>query len=503
MTWTSRHNATIPPGLIGAMGGIRVDGFNFTRPKPSTHTQLKPGRTPSMAGFKAFVHAANPRFKWYAHCERLAAVLIRVAAGELKRVMVFLPPRHSKSETVSRLFTAYYLSLFPDRFVGLNCYAQELANTLSRAARQNYISNGGEVRDDAAAVKQWETNEGGGLWAAGVGGPITGKGFHLGIIDDPVKNAKDAASDVVQNAHQEWYASTFYTRAEPDAAIILIQTRWNENDQAGYLLSQETEEDEPERWHIVNFPAIKETLPDDDKKPQFPATCTVEPDPREEGEALCPERYNLKKLAKIASKIGSYFWNALFQQRPTAREGNMFKLSDLPIVGAFPVGEGVKRIRYWDLGGSDSNKADYSVGVRMSVKDGVFYVEDVKRGQWSPRERNEQIRTTAENDNQEFGSMTTWIEKVPGLAVEVIANIVKVLAGLPVQTEMAKNDKVTRADPLSSQCEAGNVKVVEARWNKAYRDEMTEFPNSKNDDQVDASSGAFSKLAAKREWKVF
>jgi predicted phage terminase large subunit-like protein len=461
------------------------------RPKASTPTKT---RTATLAGFKAFVAKANPRFIWYPHCEQLAVVLIRVANGELKRCMIFMPPRHSKSEETSRLFSAYYLSLFPDRWVGLNSYAAELAYTLSRAARENFIANGGQVKDDAAAVKHWETTSGGGLWAAGVGGPITGKGFHLGIIDDPIKNAKEAASETIRKAHKEWYSSTFYTREEPDAAIVIIQTRWNADDLSGWLLSEEGEE--PENWHIVSFEAVKEFEP-----PEIPATCTLEPDPREVGEALCPKRYDVDKLKKIARRIGDYFWNALYRQRPTAHEGNMFKLHQLPIVGAAPVE--AKRIRYWDLGGSDSKKADYSVGVLMSKGlDGLFYVEDVKRGQWSPGERNEHIRATCEADRLKYGNVPTWIEKVPGLAVEVIANIVKYLAGFTVHTEMAKNDKVTRADPLASQCEAGNVRVVKGAWNADYRSEMTAFPNGKNDDQVDGSSGAFSKLVAPKEWKM-
>lgn len=400
-----------------------------------------------------------------------------------------MPPRHSKSELVSRLFSAYYLSLFPDRWVGLSSYAAELAYTLSRAARENFHSQGGVVKDDVAAVKHWETDQAGGLWAAGVGGPITGKGFHLGIIDDPLKNAQDAASEVIRASQKEWYSSTFYTREEPNAAIVIIQTRWNEDDLSGWLLSEEAEGEEPERWHVVSFAAVKE-----DVESEIPTTCTLEPDPRGTGEPLCSERYPLAKLNKIAKRIGDYFWNALYQQRPKAREGNMFKLHQLPIVEAAPAV--ARRIRYWDLGGSDSTKADYSVGVRMAeTPEGLYFIEDVERGQWSPRERNEHIKKTCEADREKFPGIVTWIEKVPGLAVEVIDNLVKFLAGHPVRTEMAKNDKVTRADPLAAQCEAGNVKVVKAPWNVAYRNEMTSFPAGKNDDQVDASSGAFSKLA--------
>lgn len=411
--------------------------------------------------------------------------------------MIFAPPRHGKSELLSRLFSAYYLSLFPERWVGINSYAADLAYTLSRSSRENYLANGNTVKDDAAAVKHWETNEGGGLWAAGVGGPITGKGFHLGIIDDPIKNAEEAASETVNQNQQAWYSSTFYTREEPDAAIVIMMTRWNERDLCGWLLDQENEE-EPEHWHVVSLEAVKET-----DLPKLPDTCTLELDDREVGEPLCPERYSLEKLKKIAKRIGSYFWNALYRQRPAPKEGGMFKLSALPIVKIAPA-VGAKRIRYWDLGGSDSTKADYTVGCLMScTPEGFFDIEDVRRGQWSPKERNEQIRTTAEKDTEKYPDIVTWIEKVPGLAVEVINNLIKYLAGYHVRTEMAKADKTTRADPLSSQCDAGNVRLLEGTWNAPFRNELTSFPNGANDDQVDAASGAFSKLARQRELKMY
>lgn len=409
--------------------------------------------------------------------------------------MIFAPPRHGKSELLSRLFSAYYLSLYGDRWVGINSYAAELAYSLSRNSRDNFTSSGHLMRESAQAVKHWETLGGGGLWSAGVGGPITGKGFHLGIIDDAIKNAEQALSETVRQSHQEWYPSTFYTREEPQGAIVLQATRWNELDLPGWLLSQEYEE-EPEHWHIVSLEAIKEA-----ELIQIPPSCTLEPDERKVGEALCPERYPLEKLRKIEKRIGSYYWNALYRQRPTPREGGMFKLSELPIVSACPT-EG-RRVRYWDLGGSDSTKADYTVGCLMVESQGTFYIEDIERGQWTPKERNERIKTTAQADLDAYGVIPTWIEKVPGLGVEVIDNIVRYLAGFKVHTEMAKADKTTRADPLASQCEAGNVKVVEGPWNASFRNELTGFPHGAHDDQVDAASGAFSKLAGQRRIKMY
>jgi hypothetical protein len=157
------------------------------------------------------------------------------------------------------------------------------------------------------------------LWAAGVGGPITGKGYHLGIIDDPIKNAEEAQSETIRAKHRDWYDSTFYTRAEPGAAIIIVLTRWNESDLAGYVLSKE--EDEAERWHVINFQAIRDSA----DVATFPVGCSVAEDWRADGEALCPERYPIERLHKIASKIGKYFFAALFQQRPRPKEGNFFK----------------------------------------------------------------------------------------------------------------------------------------------------------------------------------
>jgi predicted phage terminase large subunit-like protein len=423
-------------------------------------------------------------------------VLIRVALGELNRVMIFAPPRHGKSELLSRLFSAYYLSLFPERWAGINSYAAELAYTLSRNSRDNFLSSGSMMRESARAVKHWETTHNGGLWSAGVGGPITGKGFHLGIIDDPLKNAKDALSDAIQKEHQDWYPSTFYTREEPSGAIVLQMTRWNQLDLAGWLLAQEADE-EPEHWHIVCLEAVKEA-----ELLEVPPTCTLEPDERKVGEALCPERYPIEKLRKIEKRIGPYYWNALYRQRPAPREGGLFKLADLAHeVTAVPVE--ARRVRYWDLGGSDSTKADYSVGCLMAEHGGFYYVEDVQRGQWSPRDRNQKMRDTAQSDFDTYGVIPTWVEKVPGLAVEVIANIVRDMAGFSVHTEMAKNDKETRADPFASQCEARNVRIMKGAWNIGFRNELAAFPHGANDDQVDATSGAFSKLANNRELEMY
>lgn len=440
--------------------------------------------------FREFIERVNPRYVFYRHCLTLIAVLQRVADGELDRVMVFMPPRHGKSETLSRLFSAYFLYCHPEKWVGINSYAADLAYTFSRAAREGFERAGGQLRDDAFAVRHWETTSGGGLWAAGVGGPITGKGFHLGIIDDPLKNAEEAASETIRAKQKDWYGSTFYTRAEPGAAIVVQQTRWHQDDLAGWLLEQETEGEAPERWHVVHFEAIKEA-----EAPAYPVTCSVEPDPRKEGEALCPERYPLERLRKIAARIGSYFWAALFGQRPRPKEGRFFKWAWFGYLDAAPAV--ATRIRYWDTAGTEGS-GDFTVGVLMAISPaGEFVIEDVVRGQWSPNHKDQEIRAAADRDAARYGvrQVTTWLEHEAGIAgSERTQATVKALAGHVVHTERVTGSKDSRAEPLASQAEAGNVKLLRAPWNRDFLNELCDFPNGAHDDQVDAASGAFNKL---------
>jgi predicted phage terminase large subunit-like protein len=444
--------------------------------------------------FRQFVDRVNPRFQWYRHAEVLAAVLQRVADDELRRVMVFEPPRHGKSELISRLFPAYYLYRHPRRFVAIASYSAGLAYTLSRAARENYKRIGGALEGSARAVKQWETRRGGGLWACGVGGEATGKGFHLGIIDDPIKNAEQAASETIREKHKDWHDSTWYTRAEPDAVEVVVQTRWNEDDLSGWLLGLESG-DEPERWHIVNLEAIKE-----DDAPPFPPSCTLEPDWRKPGEALCPERYPLARLKAIRRRLrDGYFWWALYQQRPRPREGGLFPRSGFPIVDAAPaLSRFVALVRYWDKAGAEEGKGDFTVGVLMGLgADGLFYVLDVVRFQEEAAKRNERMRQTMALDRQRWGRVAQWIEQPPGLGKESTKEVIRYCAGYFAKANPVSGDKVERAEPFAAQVQAGNVRLVAAPWNAAFIEEYAGFPNMKHDDQVDGGAGAFSKLVAK------
>lgn len=474
------------------------------RAKAEQERRKRQGIAADHLSFRDFIRKVNPGFKFYRHVDIVIPVLQQVADDEIARLLVFMPPRHTKSELVSRLFSAYYLYRHPERFVGLCSYGADLAYSLSRNARDNYARIGGRLRGDAWAVKQWLTSGGGGLWAAGVGGPITGKGFHLGIIDDPVKNAEDAASPAIQLKQQDWYSSTFYTRGEPGNAIIVIQTRWNEGDLSGWLLAQEAD-DEAEHWRIVNLPAIAE-----EQSQTFPETCIVEPDFRQPGEALCPERYPLEKLAKIARRIRSYFFNALYQQRPSAVEGAILKRHWwrfwVPTDGALPpvttrLTDGTlfehpqmalpdnfdAVLQSWDMTFKETKTSDFVCGQVWAKLDADRFLLD------QVLERMDIVRTIeavmAMSEKWPESGVKLVEDKANGPAV--ISMLHSKITGLvAVEPEGSKEARVHAVAP---EIESGNVYLPHpglAPWVNDLLNSAATFPNAAHDDDVDALSQA-------------
>ncbi len=280
--------------------------------------------------FRDFIRSAFPSFQFHRLSEILIELLQQVADGKLTRLIVCCPPRHGKSALVSRLFPAYWVSRHPQLFCAIASYSAELAYAHSREARHYYRSTGHALSKDSAAVGNWLTPQRGGCIAAGVRGPFTGKGYNLGIIDDPYKGPEDAKSALQRERLIDWLKSVWFTRAEPGlmaegallpAAQVVVQTRWDHHDMTAWLLEQEAEEN-PEHWTVLNLPAIAEPI---SIAMPIPPTCTRVPDWRQPGEPLCPERVPLEVLQRIRTRLGSYWWNALYQQRPSPAEGLLFR----------------------------------------------------------------------------------------------------------------------------------------------------------------------------------
>ena len=280
--------------------------------------------------FRDFIRSAFPTFQFHRLSELLIELLQQVADGQLTRLIVCCPPRHGKSQLVSRLFPAYWVSRHPELFCAIASYSGELAYAHSREARHYFRLTGHALSKDSAAVGNWLTPQRGGCIAAGVRGPFTGKGYNLGIIDDPYKGPEDAKSALQRERLIDWLKSVWFTRAEPGltadgsllpAAQVVVQTRWDHHDMTAWLLEQEAEEN-PEHWTVLNLPAIAEPI---NIAMPIPPTCTRVPDWRQPGEPLCPERVPLEVLQRIRTRLGSYWWNALYQQRPSPAEGLLFR----------------------------------------------------------------------------------------------------------------------------------------------------------------------------------
>lgn len=287
------------------------------------------GANPRPRPFRRFVDIRNPTLLDYDHVPRLVDVADRVAQGILKRVLVLLPPRYYKTETFSRLFPAHYLRRFPDRNVGLASYGAELAWSISEEAKLYYQQDGGTLRHDTHAKKRWKTEAGGEMWAAGVGGPLLGFGYHLGIVDDPTDPEK-AHSPTYQRRFEEWWPAKFLSRQEPDAAIVFVMQRLGTSDPIDFLLRREVGEETdlaPEHWHVVVCDEIKSDVPLGrwNGPRGLPPTCTLEDDPRATGEVLAPSRFDKPAVEALQRSAGSYVAQAQRQQRPSAPTGDFWR----------------------------------------------------------------------------------------------------------------------------------------------------------------------------------
>jgi predicted phage terminase large subunit-like protein len=445
-----------------------------------------------------FTRYTFPQYKADPVHALICATLDRVVAGEIRRLMIFAPPQHGKSQLVSVHLPAYWLGRRPDDPVILTSYGATLAERFSREARgivesADYgwnLFEGVTTRRDSRSVQQWflASPHRGNLRAAGVGGPITGHGALLGIIDDPFENWKQAQSQTQRDLVWDWYRGTFRTRIWEGGVIILVMTRWHEDDLAGRLLQTQ-----PDDWVVLRLPALAETQGDRDAAARRMNLSLGDPDPlgRVPGEPLSPGRYSQAELAAIKTDVGPIVWAAEYQGDPRAPEGNWFQRWMFPIVEAVPAQ--VRRVRYWDKAATPGS-GKYSAGVLIAVAGGMVFVEDVVRGRWSSVEREKVVRQTADLDRRR-GMVKVWVEQEPGSGGKESAEAtIRNLGGFDVEADKVTGDKDSRLLPFHAQAQAGNVKLVRGNWNGAYIEEMCAVPTGSFRDQADATAGAYNKL---------
>ena len=387
--------------------------------------------------------------------------------------MLFMPPRHGKSEQATIHYPAYRLLLNQSQRVIVGAYNHSLACTFSRQTRRLVGKFGFQFANDSNKQNQWNSVHGGGLYAVGVGSGVTGYGAGLVVIDDPVKSRAEAESPTYRARVLDWYQNDLYTRLHPGAAIVLIQTRWHSLDLAGQLLEQA--KDGGESWDVVSLPALAE---DND------------PLGRQPGGALWPERYGEADFDRIKKAIGSYAFSALYQQRPSPRSGGFFRADWLPVSASdLPLG---LSCRAYDTAATPGG-GDFTAGVRMARVGEKYRVMHVCRGQWSPAQRRVIQRQTAEIDGR---STIIHLAQDPGSAgVDQLQNDQQNLGGFAVVSKRPTGSKEVRAMPFAAACEAGLVELEPGDWNRAFIDELCSFPTGQHDDQVDAAADAFNYLA--------
>jgi len=279
-------------------------------------------------------HATN--LMDYEHAPLLAETAEQVCRGYIDRLLVLMPPRYFKSEIFSRLLPAFYLQRYPQRSVGLSSYSASLAWDLSDSAREYYREAGGETATDTDAKRQWANTHGGEMWAEGVGGSLTGKGYNLGIIDDPIK-PEDARSTAKIEGFRSWYSSTWHNRMEPGGQMVVVMQRLSERDPIDFILRREVgqgTDEAPEGWHVLCMDELKsdEPLADFGGPKGLPETCTLIGDDRGLGEPLAPSRFDLGEVKNRQRGAGDEA-DAQRQQRPSAPSGDFWQESWFEVFG--------------------------------------------------------------------------------------------------------------------------------------------------------------------------
>lgn len=393
----------------------------------------------------------------------------RVERGECKRLIIEAPPRHTKSELASRRFPAWYLGRNPDRQLITSTYSGEFAADFGRDVRSIVDSTECSVlfphlklRDDSKAANRWHTQDGGVYISVGVGGAITGRGAHLALIDDPFKNRQEADSELIRESVWKWYSSTLRTRLMPGGAIVLILTRWHEDDLAGRLLEKAAQGGE--QWEVISFKAIEN-----------------ENEPNEK--ALWAEWYSLKDLKAIRSTIDARDWNALYQQNPIPDEGTFFQrnwfkrfhLNDAPdtrkyISTDYAVSEGKGDFTEFGVWGVDSGDNLYAL---------EWYYDQSTADVW--------IETLLDFI-RDHKPLTTYGEK---------GVIQKAIEPLFLKRSQERRiyghfdwiartkDKAAMAQAFRARAASGKVYIPFGEWGDRLINQLCTFPAGKHDDAVD------------------
>ena len=436
--------------------------------------------------FLQFAKYVWPEAILSSHHEKMAAAFDRIADGTLKRLIVNMPPRHTKSEFASYLLPAFMMGRDPMRKVIQATHTGELAVRFGRKVRNlmdldRYKDVFPEctLKPDSKAAGRWDTSEGGEYFAVGVGGAMTGRGADLLIIDDP-HSEQDALSALALDNAWEWYTSGPRSRLQPGGSVVIVMTRWGTKDLTARLLKAQSSHN-TDQWEVIEFPAIF----DEDTEKERP---------------LWPSFWKLDELKAVKASLSVQKWNAMYQQRPTADEGAILKREWWRRWDKDYIPRLEYIIQSYDTAYSKKETADFSAittwGVFTPDEDAMpcLMLVDMRKGRWDFPD----LKRLAKEQYDYWQPDNVLIEaKATGITLQQELRRL----GVPVTMyspggRRAGQDKVSRANSVAPVLEAGMVWAPETDWADEVIEECASFPNGDNDDLVDSTTQALMRFRA-------
>jgi predicted phage terminase large subunit-like protein len=428
-------------------------------------------------GFMPFVTSMWSAFIAGRHHKIMADAFERVANGELKRLIINMPPRHTKSEFASYLFPAWFLGKYPEKKIIQTAHTAELATGFGRKVR-NLVNSADyqeifktKLSSDSKAAGRWNTSKGGDYFAIGVGGAVTGKGADILIIDDPhsEQEAMQGNPEVYDMVY-EWYSSGPRQRLQPGGSIIIVMTRWSKRDLTGQIL-QNSIKREGDEWEVIEFPAL---LPS--------------------GNPLWEEFWSKKELEAIKAEIPVGKWEAQYQQNPTSEEGAIIKREMWKIWEKETPPPCDYLIQSWDTAFEKNSRADYSACTTW----GVFYHADdtgtevaniILLDAFKQRMEFPELKKKAYELYKEWNPDSLIIEK-KAAGAPLIYELRQIGIPLSEYTPNKGSDKIARVNAISDLFASGYVWCPDTRWAEEVMEECASFPNGEHDDIVDSTSQA-------------
>lgn len=414
----------------------------------------------------------------------------QMVAGNRPSMVIQAPPQHGKTEQITD-FISWVAGLDPDIRTIFGSYSDELGVKVNLSLQRIYDSpryrdvfefTGLNDTNTSSTAARWLRNStileyvghNGSFRNTTVMGQINGMGLDLGVIDDPMKGRAEAQSKTMRDKTWSWLTDDFFGRFSDKAGLLMIMTRWHMDDPLG-------------RW-IEHFPQTRVL--------RYRAVATTNERYRKKGEALFPEMKPLEFLEQRKKVLTNAGWQSIYQQSPIAAGGDMFPTERFKVVSSIDRSEVRKSIRYVDKASSDMS-GDYTAAVLMhDMRDGTTVIEDVVRGQWPVNEREARIMQAAQADKAVCKRYAIWFEQEPGSGGKESAEAsVRRFKQFGAFADKVTGAKEVRAEPYAAQVQAGQVSLVAGKWNREFIDEHEQFPVGTHDDQVDAASGAFNKLA--------